>query len=375
MSGFSLPTLFILPTSNTLPTTGSTADLTAAQFGVFKPDFTPATAANVAAQPYVYLAQGRIESLPGVGSKKSDKIYLKNVRDWYKMTAHSTAQVQITTIGNFNILCGETITVSLRLTSFYIRTGFFNGLTRSYTVQAPCCACGTSPCTELDPTALVDEFVAKINADVLVSQFIFASRTGTGTNSVLSLVGIPLAKDGTRCDPSAFPYEYDRMDFWAFCYAGPETTQDYNVWDNCNQAATVTILQRATFLSGESGQVAQVERNLWSYNQGAQGKELFKWDIFNNANPNTVSYVTAGTFYDQYYLKFDSPENINWSMGVPLDEEVLIFNPTGQNAGTIAVLTAFFGTPVDETGNNFTTTTSTSTSTTSTSSTTTIFIP
>src|SRR4051812_30965447 len=94
---FSLTTLFVLGATNTLPTTGSTANLTAGQFGVFKPDYTPATAGTVAAQPYILLAQGRQQNYPGVGTKKSDKIYLENVTEWYKVTANSSVLPHIVT--------------------------------------------------------------------------------------------------------------------------------------------------------------------------------------------------------------------------------------------------------------------------------------
>jgi hypothetical protein len=56
MADFSLTTLFVVPVGQTaLPSSGSTQNLTAGQFGIFKSDYTLATAANIAASPYFYV--------------------------------------------------------------------------------------------------------------------------------------------------------------------------------------------------------------------------------------------------------------------------------------------------------------------------------
>ena len=74
MADFSLTTLFVVPTSQTaLPVAGSTQDLGAGVFGFFRNDYTLATAANVAAAPYFYIAQGRANTYLQ-GSKRSDRI-------------------------------------------------------------------------------------------------------------------------------------------------------------------------------------------------------------------------------------------------------------------------------------------------------------
>ena len=74
MADFSLTTLFVVPVGQTaLPSSGSTQNLTAGQFGIFKSDYTLATAANIAASPYFYIAQGRTNTYLQ-GSKRSDKI-------------------------------------------------------------------------------------------------------------------------------------------------------------------------------------------------------------------------------------------------------------------------------------------------------------
>ena len=73
MADFSLTTLFVVPVGNTLPSSGSTQNLTAGQVGIFLNDYSVATAGNIAAAPYFYVAQGRVNTYLQ-GSKRSDKI-------------------------------------------------------------------------------------------------------------------------------------------------------------------------------------------------------------------------------------------------------------------------------------------------------------
>ena len=73
MADFSLTTLFVVPVGNTLPSSGSTQNLTAGQFGIFRSDYSVATTGNITGKPYFYLAQGRTNTYLQ-GSKRSDKI-------------------------------------------------------------------------------------------------------------------------------------------------------------------------------------------------------------------------------------------------------------------------------------------------------------
>ncbi len=361
---FSLTTLYVLPASNTLPTTGTTAALTAGQFGVFKPDYTPATAGTVAAQPYIMLAQGRQQNYPGVGTKKSDRIFLANVTEWYKITANSTVLPHIVTFSAFdNTVCGQDVTVSLRLKSFYIDTGYFNGKTQSYTLTTPCCDCGDDPCATLSDAAivsLIDDFIDKINDTNIngnnplpitnknansISTYVTASRGGSSGSRTLIVTGNTLAVEPTSADPTVFQYQYDRLYFWGYAYKGPATSQDYNVWDSCDPFATVTTTQTATYINGDSKQATQLEKNFWSNNTAQIAKRLWSNVNFNGAY---TTEVVSGTYYDFYYLKYANPRKLPWVASVAQDESVIILNPTGQNAGTITVLTNFLGTPIDE---------------------------
>lgn len=379
MSDFSYPTLYILGSSNTLPTTGTSANLTAGQLGVYRPDWTTASVSNLGTTAYIRLAQGRIQAVPGVDTKKSPAIYPGNVLEWYKVTAHTTAGIQQTTISTWTPECDQDVTVSVRLMSNYIKTSYFNGLTHSWTINSGCCSCGANSCATIDGTSLqnlIDQFVVTINNDTRTNSFIFAERTGSSSSSALVLLGIPLTVDGVYCDVAANPFWFDRMDFWTWIYAGPETTQDYNVYDLCDPLGTVTINQRATYPRGSYYEMLQLEKNLNSYNEAPLAKELFRMSIFNNSFPDAelnpgATYLSSSTWYDMYYLKCKyAPQfhNNAWSANLQTDFEVIIVNPTGTNSGTIAVLAQFLGNPTDDSGPTSTfTTLTTLTQTTSTS--------
>jgi|SRR5581483_7904725 len=386
---FSLTTLFVAQ-SGTLASSGSTQNLTPGQLGVFLPDYTIATTGNIASAQYIYVAQGRIEVIPPaggiagllpqtgnqLGSKRSDKISASKIIDWYKVTAISNVPTQIQSIASWNIQCGEQITFAFRLHSSYIDTGFFNGLTRSTVVQAPCCSCGANPCATVTGAALdafIDTAVNQLNADPQLSVFLTFSRFGssaTGGSPQLIITEKPLTVYGNPCDFEAYPWEYDRLWFRAFVINGPVTTQDFIVSDACNIVATSTVVQRSDYGTGSSAEIAQLEKNLYSY-QTSEFKSTYKYNSWNQA---FVSYVTAGTYYDTYYIKYYPQDErlMDWNPGVVQDSTVIVAFPTGTGTAFETLLTAYLGAPKDWSGTNPTTTTTTSTTSTSTTSTTTL---
>lgn len=380
---FSLTTLFVVPVGNSLPSSGSTQDLTPGQFGIFRNDYSVATAGNIAAAPYFYLAQGR-ENTYLLGSKRSDKIKgcatancTSNVTEWRKVAGCPTPVNQITDIGGFEAKCGDILTVSLRLHSSYIDSLYFNGLTRSVTVQAPCCECGEDPCDLVDVPNLIDSIIAAfqlaapgINADnIILTDFLTFERVGDDANAVLRIQGKVLTVYGQPCDVAADPHEYDRLWFRAFVIAGPVTTADFIVADNCNVIATATVIQRSNYAYGTAAEIKQLEKNYYSYQAGYL-KSLYRMAGF---NPNFESYVTDGTTYDTFYIKFNDIDKSvnNWSPNVALDAQVIIAVPTSLTAAIETVLEAALG-AVAADNECVTTTSTTSTTSTSTTSTTTL---
>lgn len=366
---FSLTTLYVVPTGNSLPTTGTTSDLAPKQFGIFLPNYAPATVGNIGSARYFYLDQGRTIYAKGEGSKRSEKIFPSKVIEWYKASGQETASLQITQVSDLSVGCNEDITLTLRLHSFYIDTAYFNGLTRSVMVTTPCCDCGSNPCDNLTADQIetvAEELAAAVNADPLLSRFLLASTTGSGASTNILIGALPLDQYGLPCDLTAFPYQFDRIYFWTFVRTGPDLTTDYEVYDACDPAATITVLQRSSYPKFVASEIEQLEKDYFSYQ--ATYKAIFSDPGFNG---EFASYVDADV-YDFYYIKYKEPVDAQWGNQEPQDEASIICIPQGESAAIEAILVAALGNPVNETATEPTTTTTTTTSTTSTTSTTTL---
>jgi hypothetical protein len=379
MADFSLTTLFVVPVGNTLPSTGSTQNLTAGQFGLYLNTYAVATTGNIAAAPYFYAAQGRTNTYLQ-GSKRSDKISSANVTEWYKVVGNPVAANQVTDVSDFTVKPGEIVTLTLRGFSSYINTLYFNGFTRSVTVNAPCLACGADPCTDVDVPALIDDLIYHLelkapgnNPDnISFSTFYQFQRIGNDQNAILRISGKPLTVYGQPCDIAAFPWEYDRMWFRTFIFSGPATTADFIVADPCNNVAYVEVTQRSTYPSGTSGEIAQLEKNFYSYQAGYL-KHLYR---MNGYNENFESWVTDGTVYDTYYIKFNEYDKsaYQWGDYIHEDSTVIIAAPQSLASDIEDILVAALGLPTDDSG-PITSTTSTTTTIWPSTSTTTTLIP
>lgn len=373
MADFSLTTMFVVPVGQTtLPSAGSRQDLTAGQLGLFSNAYAATTTPGDF--PYFYVAQGRTNTFMQ-GTKSSDKIKgcppagacNSNVTEWYKVNACPTPTNQIIDIDDWTVKCGDTVTVTLRAHSSYIDSIFHNGFMRSVTVNTPCCECGADPCTDADVDALIDSLIAAfalsapgINPDnVTFSDFFTFERVGTGTTAILRIHGKTLNAYGQPCDVAAFPHEYDRMWFQAFAYAGPATTADFIVSDACNLVATVETIQTSNYAVGTSEAIAQMEKNYHSYQAGYM-KHLYRIAGYNQ---NFESWVTDGTAYDTYYIKFNELDQsaYNWGDYVKQDSTVIIAVESGSAMAT-ALETALedaLGTVVSDNACVTTTTTTT----------------
>ena len=377
MADFSLTTLFVVPVGNTLPSTGSTQNLTAGQFGLYLNTYAVATTGNIGSAPYFYAAQGRTNTYLQ-GSKRSDKISSENITEWYKVTGNPVAANQVTDITDFTVKPGEIVTLTLRAFSSYINTLYFNGFTRSVTVNAPCLECGGDPCTDVDVPALIDDLIYHLelkapgnNPDnISFSTFYQFQRIGNNASAILRISGKPLTVYGQPCDIAAFPWEYDRMYFRTFIFSGPATTADFIVADPCNNVAYVEVTQRATYPSGTSAEIQQLEKNFYSYQAGYL-KHLYR---MNGYNENFESWVTDGTVYDTYYIKFNEYDKsaYQWGDYIHEDSTVIIAAPQALAQDIEDILVAALGAVTDESGPITSTTTSTTTIWPSTSTTTTL---
>lgn len=379
MADFSLTTLFVVPVGNTIPSSGSTQDLTAGQVGIYLNTYAAATAGTIVNAPYFYIAQGRTNTYLQ-GTKRSDKISSSNVTEWYSVTGNPVAANQVTEVVNFSVKPGEIVTLTLRAFSSYINTLYFNGFTRSVTVNAPCLACGEDPCTDVDVPALIDELILKLEAkapgnnpdNISFSTFYQFQRVGNDQNAKLVISGKPLTVYGQPCDVAAFPWEYDRMWFRTFIFSGPATTADFIVADPCNNVADVVITQRSSYVSGTSAEIQQLEKNFYSYQAGYL-KHLYRMVGYNE---NFESWVSDGTTYDTLYIKFNEYDKSAYTWGdyIKEDSTVIIATPQAYTQDFLDILEPALGLVTDDSG-PITSTTSTTTTVWPSTSTTTTLIP
>jgi hypothetical protein len=391
MADFSLTTLFVVPSSvpggTPIASSGSTQNLLPGQVGFFDNTYTLVNAGSIGAAPYFYIAQGRTNTYLQ-GSKRSDKIAgsdnsggnaRANVTEWYSVVGCPTPANQVTDVTGWTVKCGEVVTLTLRAHSSYIDTLYFNGFTRSVTVQAPCCDCGGDPCTDVDVPALIDAFILKlqqkapgINPDnINFSKFYQFQRIGNDANAILRISGKPLTKYGQPCDVAAFPYEYDRMYFRTFVYSGPATTADFIVADSCNIVATATVTQRASYATGQADEIKQLEKNFYSYQAGYL-KHLYRMVGYNE---NFESWVSDGVTYDTFYIKFNEYDKsaYQWGDYIMEDSMVIVAVPNNLTATVQPILEGALGAVSAD--NACITTTSTSTTVWPSTTTTSTLIP
>lgn len=181
---FSLTTLFVLPTGSLVADGFKRENLKPTQFGIFNSRYKAVTNANEAKKsPHIVFGQGRIENVPGLTHKYSDKVSPGSLIEWYKTTGSPTSKNQITYAGfdgldNTKTLkagCDEQYSLTIRARSLYIDTAFAYGLTRTVTVTTPCCEDCGSNCETIDPRWLAEEFARKINEEAFLSKYVVAS--------------------------------------------------------------------------------------------------------------------------------------------------------------------------------------------------------
>ncbi len=181
---FSLTTLYVLPNGTLAADNFKREALKPTQFGIFNSRYKAVTTAGAAfASPYIVFGQGRIENVPGLTHKYSDKVSSGSLIEWYKVTGSPTSKNQITYAGfdgvdntkTIKAGCDEQFSLTVRARSLYIDTAFAYGLTRTVTVTTPCCVDCGDDCATVDPRYVANAFAEKINAEPLLSKFVVAT--------------------------------------------------------------------------------------------------------------------------------------------------------------------------------------------------------
>ena len=181
---FSLTTLFVLPTGDLAANGFKRENLKAGQFGIFNSRYKAVTTANEAAKsPHVVFGQGRLENVPGLTHKYSDKVSRGSLIEWYKTSGNPNAKNQISYVGfdgvdntkSISVGCDEQVSLTIRARSLYIDTAYAYGLTRTVTFTTPCCAnCGDN-CDTIDPRIVANAWAEMVNKEPLLSKYVLAT--------------------------------------------------------------------------------------------------------------------------------------------------------------------------------------------------------
>lgn len=173
---------WVVPADAALLTSGTTINLTAGKVGIFNSSSAAISTAPTGVQsPYIFLAQGN--GVPTLNSFKTDKIYIRNITDWYGDTADNTGLEQITYVGwdeindckTPDISCDKDYYITLRVFEHYLNNVQSPFLQETVLVKSPCCAdCGTD-CDDLGAFAIFTQFAAKINESSRFTSYVTAS--------------------------------------------------------------------------------------------------------------------------------------------------------------------------------------------------------
>lgn len=190
-----LPKLFVL--NGTVKTTGTSADLTAGDFGLYDAaSNVVVTSANKASYPNAYIAQGSYyasDKLGGIhgGYKESIKspastkgINPKMVKKWYKVAPRAATKQKVrlfwdgTTAGaGPSFFCGKTYRLRLEAKGEPILRYINRQIYKQFAAFTGCCAndCAAG-CTDAiaDGGAVLLDFATQINANPIFSNFISA---------------------------------------------------------------------------------------------------------------------------------------------------------------------------------------------------------
>lgn len=355
---FSLTTLFVLKNDGALEAKDSKReDLAPGEFGIYTSRYKAVVlSADASATPYIVFGQGRLETVPGLSNKYSDKIYKENLIEYGKAPAVDTATVQISTVGyeaagetgNISVGCDETVSVTIRARSIYIDQAFAYGLTRTVTAKTPCCVDCADNCDKVDPVPVAQALADAINDNPELSKFVVAAVVSAEIGVVgdvpahnvagLTITGKALDTYGNPCDLTAFSHDYDKLTFQVWAYQGAATSQDStDVFNRCDNIPT-GVLQESSFIRGSADEIFEMEKQFNSYQTTM--KHIFSNSAYNGG---FVRYSEAGVFYTLYYIKFKSPHLDTWSNVTPIDETVYIAVPAGKETPLETFLKAYFG--------------------------------
>lgn len=307
----------IFPVSSLHTTSSGTTALAEKQLGAFSTDLSLGLGATPATPAEFKLAFGSGSSK--YGSFKTGTIKQSNIISVTSTTADLSIQQQITYIGYDEVsaatptfACDEEYVVTLKIDEYWSKGIYQPMIQESIRVKTACCDTCSGGCDALDAETYMDEIVAKINANPLLSKYVVAAKVGSGANWGVKLTGKVVDEFGNACVPDAVPYVFNLVRFKVAVHPGPYNTQDFDIEDGCAPWA-ITTTQNIKYPIGDKAAMAELERHFFGNNLPATHEARRYWNPIYNNDSDEFLYVpsfTAANGFDMYEITYleDSPE-------------------------------------------------------------------
>jgi hypothetical protein len=252
------------------------------------------------------------------GTFKTSTIKQSNILSVTKTNADLTTTQQVTHIGYDGVStatptfsCDEEYVVTLKIDEYWSKGIYQPMIQESVRVKTACCDTCSGGCDALPAETYMDEIVAEINANPLLSKYVVAAKVGSGSNWGVSITGKALDEFGNACVPDAVPYVFNLVRFKVSVHSGPYNTQDFDIEDACSPWA-ITYTTGIKYPIGAKAAMAELERHFFANNLPATHEARRYWNPIYNEDSNEFLYVpsfTATNGFEMYEITYleDSP--------------------------------------------------------------------
>lgn len=300
----------IFPVS-ALRTSGATTAVLEKELAAFSPSLATNLGGTPSAPAEFKLVFGSGSSK--FGSFKTGTIKQSDILSVTKTNADLSVTQQLTHIGYDGVStatpsfsCDEEYVVTLKIDEYWTKGIYQPMIQESIRVKTACCDTCSGGCDSLDAEVYMDEIVAKINANPLLSKYVLAAKVGSGSNWGVSLTGKALDEFGNACIPDAVPYVFNLVRFKVSVHPGPYNTQDFDMEDGCAPWA-ITYTTDVKYPIGDKAAMAEMERHFFGNNLPATHEARRYWNPIYNNDSDEFLYVpsfTAASGFEMYEITY-----------------------------------------------------------------------
>jgi len=285
----------------------TTVNLAKQELAVFNPALTT-NLSGTAADASFKVVMGTGSSK--FGSFKSSTIDPENIISTKKTLPDTSLTQQVTHIGYDGVSaatptfsCDEEYVVTLKIDEYWSKGIYQPMIQESVRVKTACCDTCSGGCDALDAETYMDEIVAAINANPLLSKYVVAAKVGSGSDWGVSITGKALDEFGNACVPDAVPYVFNLVRFKVSVHPGPYNTQDFDIEDACSPWA-ITYTTDIKYPIGAGPAIAEMERHFFANNLPATHEARRYWNPIYNNDSDVFLFVDKTKTYNMYEITY-----------------------------------------------------------------------